>query len=93
VRARNEERRQLRSLFRDASRLQRAMRLREFIAAVEDRAHRDGELTPEKKPWIEWAKAKADWIDPLVRRSDPGRPGARGAELLAVLNPSRQMAR
>ena len=71
VRARNEERRQLRSLFRDASRLQRAKRLREFIAAVEDRARQDGALTPEKQQWIEWARAKADWLDPLVRRSDP----------------------
>jgi hypothetical protein len=71
VRARNEERGQLRALFRDASRLQRANRLREFIAAVEDRARQDGELTPGKQQWIEWAKAKADWIDPLVLRSDP----------------------
>jgi hypothetical protein len=71
VRARNEERRQLRTLFRDASRLQRANRLREFIAAVEYRAREDGELTPEKRQWIEWARAKADWLDPLVRRRDP----------------------
>jgi hypothetical protein len=71
VRARNEERRQLHALFRDASRLQRANRLREFIAAVEDRARYGGELTPEKQLWIEWARGKADWLDPLVRRSDP----------------------
>jgi hypothetical protein len=71
VRARNEERRELRSLFRDASRLQRANRLREFIAAVEERARQDGELTLEKQQWIEWARAKADWLDPLIRRSDP----------------------
>ena len=62
VRERNEERRQLRALFRDASRLQRANRLREFIAAVEDRARHDDELTPEKQQWLEWAKAKADWL-------------------------------
>ena len=43
----------------------------EFIAAVEIRARHDDELTPEKQQWIEWAKAKADWLDPLVRRSDP----------------------
>ena len=66
-----EERRQLRALFRHASRLQRANRLREFIAAVEDRARHDDELTPEKQQWLELAKAKADWLDPLVRRSDP----------------------
>jgi len=71
VRARNEERRQLRALVRDASRLQRAQRMREFIAAVEDRVRQDGALTPEKHRWIEWAGAKADWLDPLVRRSDP----------------------
>ncbi|MFO1207422.1 MAG: hypothetical protein U1E63_17140 [Burkholderiales bacterium] len=71
MRARNDEHGKLRALFRDASRLQRANRLREFIAAVEDSAHHDGESTPEKQQWIEWAKAKADWIDPLVRRSDP----------------------
>jgi hypothetical protein len=28
-------------------------------------------MTVEKQQWIEWARAKADWIDPLVRRSDP----------------------
>jgi hypothetical protein len=71
VHERNEERRQLRVLFRYASRLQRANRLRKFIAAVEDRARQDGELTLEKQQWIEWARAKADWLDPLVRRSDP----------------------
>lgn len=71
MRARNEERHQLRALFRDASQLQRAKRLRDFISAVEDRARQDGELTTEKQQWIEWARAKADWIDPLVRRADP----------------------
>ena len=68
---RNEERRKLGALFRDASRLQRANRLREFIAAVEDRARREGELTPEKRQWIAWASTKADWIDPLAKRNDP----------------------
>ena len=71
VRARNHEHRKLRSLFRDASRFQRANRLREFIAAVENRARQDGELTSEKEQWIAWASAKADWVDPLVGRRDP----------------------
>ena len=58
-------------MFRHASRLQRANRLREFIATVEDQARREDELSPEKQRWLEWAKAKEDWLDPLVRRSDP----------------------
>jgi pimeloyl-ACP methyl ester carboxylesterase len=33
--------------------------LREFIAAVEDRARHDDELTLEKQQWIEWARAEA----------------------------------
>ena len=57
--------------FATRARLQRANRLQEFIAAAEDRARHDDELTPEKQQWLEWAKAKADWLDPLVRRSDP----------------------
>lgn len=71
MRARNDEHHKLSALLRDASRLQRANRLREFIAAVEDRARQEGELTPEKQQWIAWASAKADWLDPLIRRSDP----------------------
>ena len=35
------------------------------------RARDDDKLTPVTKRWLEWAKAKADWLDPLVRRSDP----------------------
>jgi len=50
----------------EAGRLQRATRMRLFIAAVEDRARHDSELTPEKQQWIEWASAKAHWLDPLV---------------------------
>jgi hypothetical protein len=40
-------------------------------SAVEDRARQNGKLITEKQQWIEWTRAKADWLDPLVRRSDP----------------------
>jgi hypothetical protein len=71
VRTRNQERLKLRELFRDASRMRRANDLRELITAFEEHARRDGEYTAEKQHWVAWAKAKADWVDPLVRRSDP----------------------
>jgi hypothetical protein len=71
MQARHDEQFQLRELVRDAARLQRATRVREFIAAVEDRARQDGEYTAEKQQWVTWARAKADWLDPLVRRTDP----------------------
>ena len=55
----------------DAGRRQRANGLRELITTVEDRALQNGGHSPEKRQWIEWANAKADWLDPLVRRADP----------------------
>ena len=71
VRLRTEERLALRTLLRDAVRLQRANRLREFISAVGEQARQNGDMSSEKHQWIAWAQAKADWLDPLVQRSDP----------------------
>jgi hypothetical protein len=71
VRLRTEERLALRTLLRDAVRLQRANRLREFISAVVEQARQNGDMSSEKHQWIAWAQAKADWLDPLVQRSDP----------------------
>jgi hypothetical protein len=47
------------------------MRMREYIAAVEDRARQGGDYTIEKQQWFAWATANADWLDPLLRRADP----------------------
>ena len=71
VRRRQEERGKLSQLRRDAARHWRAMRLREYIAAFEARAHESGPLSPEARDWIAWARAKADWIDPLTDVTDP----------------------
>jgi hypothetical protein len=27
-------------------------------------------LTPEKQEWINWATAKANWLDPLINSPD-----------------------
>ena len=70
VHARNDEN-AICALLRDTNRLQRADRLREFIPAVEDRGIQNSDLTPGKQQRIELANAKADWLDPLVRRADP----------------------
>lgn len=66
-----EERRMLRELSRTANQMRRAAYLREFIDAFEQKAEKAQELTPDKQQWIAWARAKADWIDPLIRRHDP----------------------
>lgn len=40
--------------------------LREFITALQE----DSRNNPERQNWIEWAKKKVDWFDPLVKGPD-----------------------
>ena len=40
--------------------------IRQYIAAV---IQQKG-ITPETSDWIEWAKKKADWYDPIVAAED-----------------------
>ena len=55
------------ALENEAEDFEKACKLRAYIAAVEA----DPVLSAEKEEWIAWAKAKADWIDPLVSAVDP----------------------
>lgn len=56
----------------EAHNYERASRLRVYADAVEQNAlaSPDG-LTEEARNWLAWARAKADWLDPLVKVSDP----------------------
>lgn len=56
----------------EAHNYERASRLRVYADAVEQNAlaSPDG-LTEETRNWLAWARAKADWLDPLVKVSDP----------------------
>jgi hypothetical protein len=59
-------------LEQEAHNFERANRLRVYADAVEQNAlaSPDG-LTEETRNWLAWARAKADWLDPLVQVSDP----------------------
>lgn len=70
MRRRQDERDRLGTLRREAARFRRASELRDYIAAVEEAARRAGEMLPERLEWITWARAKADWVDPLNHISD-----------------------
>lgn len=50
---------------------ERATRLRSFADAVETAARLVGDLSADKVTWLAWARAKADWLDPLIQVSDP----------------------
>ncbi|MDU0697896.1 hypothetical protein ACNFH8_12065 [Pseudomonas sp. NY15436] len=64
------ERRKLREVERDARAWRRAIQLREYLDAFEANAALHGGLTAEQQTYVTWARAKADWLDPLVRAAD-----------------------
>ena len=70
VQRRENERRRFGALQRDAALFRRATQLRAYVVAVEESAQHSGRLTLEQQEWILWARAKADWIDPLISVSD-----------------------
>lgn len=70
-----EQRKRERGLFEDleaaALKWEQATRLRAYVGAVEHAATLKGELADILVDWIGWARAKADWLDPMIRVSDP----------------------
>lgn len=57
-------------LFARAYRLHQANIIRDYIKSVEQKATVDGELTDELAKWLDWAKKKSDWYNPLIERID-----------------------
>jgi hypothetical protein len=49
-----------------ATNWKRAMRIRRYIGALEQKMLAEGSATPEQREWVVWALAKADWLDPLL---------------------------
>ena len=43
-----------------------ACNIRAYVAAVESKP----DLSEEEKEWVVWAREKADWIDPMIRKED-----------------------
>ncbi|WP_204321152.1 hypothetical protein [Cupriavidus neocaledonicus] len=54
-----------------ATNWERAARLRDYANAVERQTAATGGPSAEQVDWLSWARAKADWLDPLVQVSDP----------------------
>ncbi len=57
-------------LFIRASRLHQANIIRDYIVSVEGKSMQNGELTEENIKWLEWARQKVDWYDPLINKED-----------------------
>ena len=68
---RADEIRRFEQLETEVSNWERAARLRVYADLVEQRAKAQAPISGEVEAWLAWARAKADWLDPLVLVSDP----------------------
>ncbi|SCB87243.1 hypothetical protein GA0116948_101603 [Chitinophaga costaii] len=59
-----------RQLLKDSRRWKDAAILREYIDQIERSTMAEGNITEEMTVWLEWARKKADWFDPLVNSTD-----------------------
>ncbi len=57
-------------LFNSATRYHKSIYIRKYIDKLESFAIENDNLDEEKKKWIQWAKEKADWYDPLIDLED-----------------------
>lgn len=59
------------TLIGEAERFHKASLIRNYIAAIEDKA-RDGrqEISAELIAWVDWALKKANWLDPSIQQED-----------------------
>lgn len=64
------EKKKLEQLIEDAQRWQQAEAIRAFLHAQEANVLKTGAISDQQSSHLAWARAKADWLDPLVRRPD-----------------------
>jgi hypothetical protein len=58
------------NLIQEFRRWREAADLRTYLTIVETQAHLNQTWTEEIQRWLIWARAKADWYDPLIKRTD-----------------------
>ncbi|MCY1298668.1 hypothetical protein D9M70_481640 [compost metagenome] len=64
------ERQRLQQLACEARAWQRASGIRAYLHAMERCAVQAGGLSDAQQQYLAWARAKADWLDPLIRAPD-----------------------
>ena len=64
------ELKEFKSLFKMAERLHKTLILRQYIDTYEQFIKKDGEISAEIAQKIQWAREKADWLDPFIDNDD-----------------------
>ena len=57
-------------IFQRAFRLHHSNIIRGYISSVENKVNESGNVDDETRTWLNWAKEKVDWYDPLINRKD-----------------------
>lgn len=67
---RNEEVEKFNKLVALSEQYNKTLLIRKYIDAEKQNAISKNDLTTAKQEWINWATAKADWLDPLINKPD-----------------------
>ncbi|MCX6272616.1 MAG: hypothetical protein NTU44_15630 [Bacteroidetes bacterium] len=70
LRIKERELKNFKKLLQSASRWHQAAFTRTFLTDFELKSRKADTFTDQKKSWVEWAKKKVDWYDPLVESFD-----------------------
>ena len=69
-RRKDEEIQKFNKLVEHSKQYNQSLLIRDYIKAEHESAIHKNNLTPEKLEWIKWASDKADWLDPLINKTD-----------------------
>lgn len=75
-------------MLKDSRRWKEAKLLREYINQIEQKAIAEGRLTEDIREWVQWARKKADWLDPLLNEPDEWLAGVDPTGLFVQDNPN-----
>lgn len=59
-----------RTLLSHSERFDKAIKLRNYINRLEEKAINNDSITEEFSSWLKWAKDKTDWYDPITMKKD-----------------------
>ncbi len=59
------------SLVKASDRFQKAKEMLEYVDRVEEKMNKSGGNNEQLNDWIQWAKKKIEWYDPIIDSQDP----------------------
>lgn len=67
----DDEQKRFSELLQESKRWAEAQQLRAYLNSIES----SGSLKEDLSTWLEWARSKADWLDPMIKKEDKWMEG------------------